>query len=515
MSLLALPLELFQAISKETIKTLGICESFKLRLVSKLFDAEIQRTMYALPIFDNHNAGNFFEGFDLPAKMSVAMTSRLLLMKLRSHNASKRPFCAVVNRTLAFFEELDSEHVVTNQEITDVIIEQAASSSTLTKLVEWLSPSGNSTAGLGSTMENAIVVAVATNRPALLRELLQKGGNICTPTAYLGDPLHMAGKTGSEDMIRVILDHELREKADVNEAGEPYVRHRLRKIILKAATKEGRENIVRIVLEKKYHTGQPGRGYSKAINNAIEGNYQAIAVMLLLRRKPVSRRPAYWERSWYKRICSEIVSRNLVEVMRTILQKSSISQHGYLDAPLQQSIKNNKLEMARLIASHASSPGLSSFPVALMSAAEHGHRDILDTLLERGGSIDLPDNVDDARHVLPTAATEGNFQMVQHILTKEFDLKRNNCGTRALTRAAVWGSRDIVELLLDAGVSAKKVLEPVDEDCKLTHAMETAKKIHPEIVAFIKERSATEVATEVATDAAQAQNKVEEFPIDV
>ncbi|XP_067669965.1 ankyrin repeat domain-containing protein 50-like [Haliotis asinina] len=88
---------------------------------------------------------------------------------------------------------------------------------------------------------------------------------------------------------------------------------------------------------------------------------------------------------------------------------------------------------------------------AVMSAARHGHKDILDLLVKNGGDRFHTDNR--GKNILHLACLGGHARMVEHVLhMKVADINsRNKFGVTPLMFAAFNGHRSVLDLLLSEG----------------------------------------------------------------
>ncbi len=92
--------------------------------------------------------------------------------------------------------------------------------------------------------------------------------------------------------------------------------------------------------------------------------------------------------------------------------------------------------------------------IPLHLAAECGHREIVELLLDRGADINARANYN--RTALHLAAERGHREIVELLLDRGADINiRTNYNRTALHIAALWGNREIAELLLDRGADIK------------------------------------------------------------
>ena len=92
---------------------------------------------------------------------------------------------------------------------------------------------------------------------------------------------------------------------------------------------------------------------------------------------------------------------------------------------------------------------------ALTYAAFHGHKEIVELLLNKGANIDNKDN--NGSTALTKVAFHGHKEIVKLLLDKGPNInEKDNDGSTALTKAAFHGHKEIVELLLDRGVDTNE-----------------------------------------------------------
>ncbi|ORY06772.1 hypothetical protein BCR34DRAFT_571113 [Clohesyomyces aquaticus] len=142
MSLLALPPELFQIVIEWTVLTVGLEEAFGLRAICRLFDQEVMRATWALPTFETSDVALIPENCRLPTTrtLNIEMKTRLILIKLKSRDAVRRPLCRAINGTLdSLFEPPSQEISASRQECIDILAREA-SRSRLADIVAHLVP---------------------------------------------------------------------------------------------------------------------------------------------------------------------------------------------------------------------------------------------------------------------------------------------------------------------------------------------------------------------------------------
>jgi ankyrin repeat protein len=170
------------------------------------------------------------------------------------------------------------------------------------------------------------------------------GADAIVKSAIFGAPLYMLARNGSLSTVRVILDNDAVPR---NQHATRLVRHKMRRVLSQAAAVYGREDIVRLLLEERYCTGQPGRGLGGAITKAVEHGYHDIAGLLLQHRIPYpsdkkSRRKNSEYAFWYY-LVSACVNYNAESILRVALDRQSEEQGNWLKLPLEVARKN-KLE---------------------------------------------------------------------------------------------------------------------------------------------------------------------------
>jgi uncharacterized protein len=120
---------------------------------------------------------------------------------------------------------------------------------------------------------------------------------------------------------------------------------------------------------------------------------------------------------------------------------------------LREAVLSNDVELARLRLDEGASVDTGGFMYdgpLLMIAAELGHIEIVNLLLDRGANIELPDDCNKA--TLQAAAQYGQLEVVRCLLDRGAEIDAGiGSGHSALSYAAYEGHHDVVALLLARG----------------------------------------------------------------
>lgn len=108
---------------------------------------------------------------------------------------------------------------------------------------------------------------------------------------------------------------------------------------------------------------------------------------------------------------------------------------------------------------------------ALHYAAVNGHRDVAEYLIDKGADVNAASVVKDGRNVAPPlmgAAYRGRFDVVKLLVIRGANLNfRNRDGGNVVSSAAFGGHREIVEWLVDNGAE----VNPFDKDSDVTQGI--------------------------------------------
>ncbi|XP_071078455.1 inversin-like isoform X2 [Haliotis cracherodii] len=93
----------------------------------------------------------------------------------------------------------------------------------------------------------------------------------------------------------------------------------------------------------------------------------------------------------------------------------------------------------------------------VMEAARRGHRDVVELLVSEGADVSLVD--EDGDNILHLACMRGDVETVKYVLSLHVvDINSRGRGSRTpVMRAAYWGHRDVVELLVSEGADVSLV----------------------------------------------------------
>lgn len=222
--------------------------------------------------------------------------------------------------------------------------------------------------------------------------------------------LHYAALIG----LPVVVEAVLNKGADVNEKGGQFYD------ALQAASNNGYQKVVQILLDHKADAnGQLDRG--GPLREASSNGHEAVVRMLLAAGADVNARRVYYH-------------------------------HAVRLAPADLKAKPNIETMQRSLVRFMRLDALSGRTgiTALMAAAQHGHKKVVQMLLDNKAEVNAQD--ESLGSALQAASSNGFLDVVQ-ILLKAGAKVDAQCGHsgNALQAASSYGSMDVAQLLLDAG----------------------------------------------------------------
>lgn len=317
------------------------------------FDFEIQRAIYALPIFEiirfkDTPARAICE---LPVRMSSSMVKRLILTKMKSKSSEGQLLCSTIANAVDLLRESDQIKESERRVYEEALAGQAASNLPLLQIVVRLGQPPVPDSSL--IINDALSAAILLNRVAPVKALLRMGADAIVKSPIFGLPLHMLARNGSLNTVRLVLDNEA---VLSSQHATRLVRHKMRRVLGQAAALYGRMDIIRVLLEERYSTGQPGRGFSGAITKAIEHNHDDIAALLLQHRipypadeKPRKKNDEY--AFWYH-LASTCVNHNAESILRIVLDSRREDQGNWLQLPLQVARKNGLRRLVKMMEEH-------------------------------------------------------------------------------------------------------------------------------------------------------------------
>jgi hypothetical protein len=254
--------------------------------------------------------------------MDHSMTARLILSKMNTKNAAKRPLCLVINRAVAYLDHFEQKEAGLRLQFIEGLAGEAARTlrladvadclvtdiwtmfdnlewdylSSITKWranncsgrepqrrpVYYISPS--SPGFKNSLSQVALIAALSTKRFDLAKRVLDSGVESTIETHAFGIPLQIAAALGAHDIVQVVLE-ELVRRDKKGDAGAFGTIMKARQLVLYGAAEGGQEVIIRMVLNHKDYRVRP---LKPVIHLAIENGHDDIALLVLQHGFPLT-----------------------------------------------------------------------------------------------------------------------------------------------------------------------------------------------------------------------------------
>ncbi|KAF2106568.1 hypothetical protein BDV96DRAFT_654571 [Lophiotrema nucula] len=287
MRLLDLPLKLVYAILTESVSVFGIRKAVELRLVCKLFDAEVQRTIFEHPMFELTKQVDA----DLPATMGPIFTARLILTKLKSQDAGRRSLCKTITEALNVLETVVEDFSSKRQRYTESLAIAAARKLQFIDVIECLSPDPEATAEQSSPsrpfslmrtykrpcldmtltngLSNALIAAISIQDTAAITALQEAGGDILRDTVAFGHPIQAAAANGLTHLTREMISKDITRSVQT------------RNLALSAAARAGQQDLITLILDDPTLFPFGCIDFNTPILYALQYGHETLALLLL------------------------------------------------------------------------------------------------------------------------------------------------------------------------------------------------------------------------------------------
>lgn len=270
MNLFDLPLDVFLSILEQTVVTVSYRELARLRLVCKLFNAEIPRAICGTRLLELRTYPD----------VGIELTSLYLYQRTIADGPfSKGNFQAVIYEAVDTI--LQEEDIRPSENLRREYLQTLCRGAASWRIrFDQLQP-GSTTRYIGypggSKTDSLFVATACLGKTALIARLLLERSAflVSIPNVYLGPALRCAVAQGHYDTARTLLD----AGADDNYSGL------VRDSALAAAAFEGHRHIVELLLETRYNCTTFGELYEKAICHAARGGHLEIVLFMIQRGK--------------------------------------------------------------------------------------------------------------------------------------------------------------------------------------------------------------------------------------
>lgn len=277
--------------------------------------------------------------------------------------------------------------------------------------------------------DDLFVAAACVGHISLLKRLLKEGAKPNARSHYFGGALRGAAFGGHKNTVLLLLEHGVNCNADKVHL-PPITMLRLfedsQQTAFQAAALAGHEDIVRLLLEPKYHVDISGE-YEKAILDAAQGGHSCLMQTLMqslrnmkfdkVKESPCLQECILHKASQYGHVQivldmikagteeSEVdsltqgchsplalaASRGFDEIVQILLARGANPDGLELvvaaTTPLCEAVKGGYERVTRTLLDHGADIN-AGFPSPLFIAAKYGHDHMVRLLLEKGASLD-------------------------------------------------------------------------------------------------------------------------------
>ena len=338
------------------------------------FDGYIQDVLFALPTFESAT-GVQPTHLTRDPRMSKAMITRLMLMKLQSESADRRALTLEINRTLEFIESqpgvVDS---APRTRYSTAIANLAADSLSLYEVVCLLSLQARRHQVPSRIRRNGLCAAIYLGEDSALQYLSEAttGASVQAPRLF-GDPLLIAARAGRGDILSRLLPMEAETL--------PGRLMSLRVLnALEQAAAAGLLTAVRVLLQLYVTLPQVHLFYDCAIKSNLWASQEEVVMLLLLHRTTTDSQttPAFQsieEVEFWRELLQTASSTNCERIATYILGISPITNSiCSLNLPLDDACCAGHTNIARLLLSRCSTHNLTSYTGAVFWAARNRNR---------------------------------------------------------------------------------------------------------------------------------------------
>ncbi|KAF8538048.1 ankyrin repeat-containing domain protein [Trichophaea hybrida] len=463
---LNLPNELFADVIDNLVSSIGIYKAFRLRTVNKQFNDAILHSIFDQSTDWHIDCNNPLRG--RVSFMSTPLVARLLFAQTKL-NPRRRPVLSAICRAAKALsvhgQQTDQQRLENTRAVCEAVALHLSAPDVLS-LLAGSSPHSFSDAG---DIQIAFSAAIIHGNIPEIHTLLAKGAdvNYNVNHTYFSRPLQLATAQGRLDVVQILLDHgvDVHALAGVNADYMPYKSDakaiRLVSYLssngsaLRVACLAGHGHIVHALLQPRYGIATSGLEYEAAIMAATRGGHADLVVLLISKTgQPLAshlRQEIFWEASYHGR--EAIVRMMLIDHGVNV---NSTRSEDRLSA-LQLATMGNRADVMRLLLDNGARDFDMSYRkgTPLLIAAERGHEEAVQVLIDYGADINLPSR---HQHALEMAAIASQTHMLRLLLRNGADINAPSfiqiftVGESALYFAIREGFQPAVRVLVEAGV---------------------------------------------------------------
>ncbi|KAL2859852.1 ankyrin repeat domain-containing protein [Aspergillus lucknowensis] len=236
------------------------------------------------------------------------------------------------------------------------------------------------------------------------------------PIADMALPLYYAGLLGLECVLNSILPIGTKNAASSNTVNAQGGRFGN---ALQAASREGHENLVQMLLDRGANINTQGGEYGNALQAASREGHEKVVQILLDQGADINAQGGYYGNA---------------------LQAASREGH------------ENLVQMLLVRGANINAQG-GEYGNALQVASREGHENLVQVLLDQGANINAQGGY--YGNALQAASREGHENLVQMLLDRGANINAQGGEYGNALQAASWGGHEkVVQMLLDRGVDA-------------------------------------------------------------
>ena len=251
--------------------------------------------------------------------------------------------------------------------------------------------------------------------------------------------LHIAAEEGKDQVVRMLLD----KGADVNAQGGLYGN------ALQAASYGGYDRVVQILLDKGADVNAQGGEYGNALYTASRGGHDQVVQILLDKGADINAQGGL-----YGNALQAASSEGHNQVVQILLDKGADinAQGGHYGNALQAASAGDCDRVVQMLLDKGADVNAQGgfYGNALQAASSEGYDQVVQILLDKGADVNAQGG--EYSNALQAASRGGYDQVVQILLDKGADVNaQGGYYGNALQAASAGGYNQVVQMLLDKG----------------------------------------------------------------